>query len=268
MRFGLSGRVALVTGAHRGTGAVIAQMLAAEGATVAVHGHAPGDAQEVVRAIRAAGGSAAEVHGDLTEDAGAAAVVEAAAEQAGPPLILINNWGGVAPGRWLEGDLAPWYEDYERNVLSAVRLARLCAPPMQAAGWGRIVNLGTLGTLQPPSRTPHYYAAKAALAAASASLARALGPHGITVNTVSPGLIRTQEVESHIRTLAARNNWGDDWAEIERQALAHFGSASPSGRMSTREDVASAVVFLASEPAGHISGVNLRVDGGAGAMPL
>jgi 3-oxoacyl-[acyl-carrier protein] reductase len=266
MKLGLEGKTALVSGAHRGTGAVIAAQLAEEGARVFVHGHAEGEADEIVAAIRSAGHQAHSAHGDLTTNEGADLAL--AGLQSDPVDILINNWGGVAPGRWSAADPEAWHEDYERNVLSMVRLSTRVAEPMKAAGWGRIVNLGTLGTVQPPARTPHYYAAKSALAGASASLARELGPHGITVNLVSPGLIRTDEVEAHFRTRAERKGWGDDWAEIEKRAMEEMGGGNPSGRMSTREDVAAAVVFLSSVPAGHISGINLRVDGGAAALSL
>lgn len=268
MNLGLGGRTAFVSGAHRGTGAVIAAMLAAEGARVAVHGPAPGDADAVAADIAATGATAVAVAGDLTTDAGAASAMDAAAAALGAVSVLINNWGGVAPGRWSDATTEAWHADYERNVLSMVRLSRRAAPAMTAAGWGRIVNLGTLGTIQPPARTPHYYAAKSALAAASASLSRELGPHGITVNLVSPGLIRTDEVEAHFRARAAQKGWGSEWPEIETRAMQEMGGANPSGRMSTREDVASAVLFLASVPAAHINGVNLRVDGGAGGLSL
>jgi len=268
MNLGLEGRVALVTGAHRGTGAVIARMLAAEGARVAVHGPEAGDAAETVAQIVEAQFTAASVDGDLTTDEGADQVLAATLAAAGQPTILINNWGGVAPGRWSEADMDVWHSDYERNVLSMARLSARVAPHMKDEGFGRIVNLGTLGTVQPPARTPHYYAAKSALAAASASLARELGPHGITVNLVSPGLIRTAEVEAHFRARAERNGWGDDWPTIEKRALEEMGGGNPSGRMSTREEVAAAVVFLASAAASHIAGVNLRVDGGAASLSL
>lgn len=266
MKLGLDGKTAFVSGAHRGTGAVIARLLAEEGMQVIVHGPAPGDADATVGELRSAGHDAIAAHGDLTTDEGADAAI--AACEGGPVDVLINNWGGVAPGRWEDSDPGTWHADYERNVLSMVRLSIRLSDGMKARGWGRIVNLGTLGTIQPPARTPHYYAAKSALAGASASLARELGGHGITVNLVSPGLIRTDEVEAHFRARAVRKGWGDDWAEIEKRAMKEMGGGNPTGRMSTREDVAAAVVFLASDPAAHINGVNLRVDGGAAALAL
>ncbi len=268
MDLGLKGKVALVSGAHRGTGAVIASALAVEGAHVAVHGPQDGDSDATVRDIETIGHTAVAVSGDLTTDEGADKALSHTGAALGPPDILVNNWGGVAPGRWSGTEADTWHADYERNVLSMVRLSSRAAEHMKAKRAGRIVNLGTLGTVQPPARTPHYYAAKGALAAASASLARELGPFGITVNLVSPGLIRTDEVEAHFRQRAERKGWGNDWSEIEAHAMEEMGGANPSGRMSTREEVASAVLFLAGEPASHISGINLRVDGGAAALSL
>lgn len=268
MDLGLTGKVAVVSGAHRGTGAIIASMLATEGAIVGVHGPKQGDSDSVVREIQQTGHTAFALWGDLTTDEGAAQTISGAMENASAPSILINNWGGVAPGRWTDTKAETWHADYERNVLSMVRLSALASEHMKAEHFGRIVNLGTLGTVQPAARTPHYYAAKSALAAASASLARELGPHGITVNLVSPGLIKTDEVEAHFRARAQRKGWGSDWAEIEKRAMEEMGGGNPSGRMSTREEVAAGVLFLASKPASHISGVNLRVDGGAGGLSL
>ena len=257
-----------MSGAHRGTGSVIAQQLAREGAVVAVHGPDRGDSDDVVREIEKSGHSAIAVHGDLTTNEGADLAIHAVSKESAPPLVLVNNWGGVAPGRWENADADTWHADYERNVLSMVRLSSRAASYMKETGAGRIINLGTLGTVQPAARTPHYYAAKSALAAASASLARELGPYGITVNLVSPGLIKTAEVEAHFRARAERKGWGSNWGEIETRAMEEMRGDNPSGRMSTREEVAAAVVFLAGEPASHISGINLRVDGGASGLSL
>lgn len=268
MDLGLTGKVTAVSGAHRGTGAIIASMIAAEGAIVAVHGPEKGDSDGTVREIQQSGHSAFAVWGDLTTDEGASQAISGTIENAAAPSILINNWGGVAPGRWADTNAETWHADYERNVLSMVRLSALASEHMKAEHFGRIVNLGTLGTVQPAARTPHYYAAKSALAAASASLARELGPHGVTVNLVSPGLIKTDEVEAHFRARAERKGWGSDWPEIEKRALEEMGGGNPSGRMSTREEVAAAVLFLAGKSASHISGINLRVDGGAAGLSL
>ena len=109
---------------------------------------------------------------------------------------------------------------------------------------------------------PHYYASKGALATLTVSLAKELAGSAITVNTVSPGLIRTAEVEAQYRAVAKRKGWGESWAEIEAGIMAE-GGANPLGRIARVEEVADLVVFLASDRAGFINGQNIRIDGGA-----
>ena len=256
MELGLKGRRALVTGSHRGTGAVIAQRLAEEGADVVVHGFEPDQAAAVADTIA----GAAAVHGDLMSDAGADAVW-AAANSDGPVSVLVNNYGRAGRGSFAL-DSGAWHEMYEENVLSAARLVRLALPPMQAAGWGRIINLGTIGSTRPNARNPHYYAAKGALATMTVALAKDVAGCGITVNLVSPGIIQTPEVEAWLTERAAQKGWGSEWSEIESRAVAEE-FPNPLGRLARREEVADLVCFLASERAAFIHGQNIRVDGGA-----
>jgi NAD(P)-dependent dehydrogenase (short-subunit alcohol dehydrogenase family) len=258
MDLGLAGRTALVTGAHRGTGAAIAKGLAAEGATVLVHGHEPGQADATVAAILAAGGAARGLAGELTSDSGA----EAIAAASGHVDVLVNNYGLANRGSWSASGAGEWHDMYERNVLSAVRLTRLLAPGMTARRWGRIIHLGTIGSTRPAARMPAYYAAKGALATLNVSLAKELAPHGVTVNLVSPGLIRTVEVEEMFRAKAAREGWGEDWNAIAAKvAASEF--PNPTGRIAETHEVADLVCFLASPRAAFITGINVRIDGGA-----
>ena len=254
----LAGKRALVTGAHRGTGAGIARALAAEGAEVLVHCHLPGEAEGTLAAIRAAGHQAQAIPGDLMSDSGA----EDLARAAGPVDVLVNNYGLATRGSWDGAREADWLDMYQRNVISAARMARLFSPHMKARKWGRIVNLGTIGSTRPAARMPHYYAAKGALATMNASLAKELAPHGITVNLVSPGLIRTAEVEEMYRARAAREGWGVDWDAIAAR-IAASEMPNPTGRVAEIAEVADLVCFLASPRAGFITGINVRVDGGA-----
>lgn len=252
----LAGRRALVTGSHRGTGAVIARRLAEEGAEVVVHGFEAGQPDAVAAEIA----GARAVVGDLMSDDGAEAVWRAA-NAAGDVTILVNNYGRAGRGSF-DSPAADWHRMYEENVLSAARLVRLALPVMRAAGWGRIVNLGTIGSTRPNSRNPHYYAAKGALATLTVALAKEVADTGITVNLVSPGLIHTEEVEAWLTERGRAKGWGGSWAEIEAKAVAEE-FPNPVGRFATREEVADLVCFLASERAAFIHGQNVRIDGGA-----
>lgn len=251
MDLGIAGKVALVTGSHRGTGAGIAEVLAAEGATVFVHGFEPGQPEPVVERLRASGGDARSVVGDILCDAGAEAMAREVLAESGRVDVLVNNYGVAERGRWFDASTDDWVSIYHKNVLSGVRLVRAFAPGMKERGWGRIIWLGTLGSLRPNARMPHYYASKGALPTLCVSLARELARTGITVNLVSPGLIATAEVQQQL----ARRSGTDD-------ALSALLD-SPIGRPAEIDEVASLVAFLAGERSGAINGANLRVDGGA-----
>ncbi|HCO60213.1 MAG TPA: 3-oxoacyl-ACP reductase [Porticoccaceae bacterium] len=258
MDLGLSGKVALVTGSHRGTGQVIAERLASEGATVIAHGLDEGSADHVAE------GSKVEyaVWGDIRNEAGSEIAAKQALAVSGRVDILINNYGMAENGSWTSASTHDWLSMYQVNVLSAVRMVGLLKDAMIDAGGGRIIQLGTIGSTQPNAQRPHYYAAKGALANVTVSLAKELAGTGITVNTVSPGFIRTPEVEAGFRAKAKRKGWGESWYEIEAHIVAER-FPNPVGRIATREEVADLVCFLSSVRAGFINGQNIRVDGGA-----
>jgi len=263
MELGLKYKRALVTGSNRGTGAVIAAQLAREGAIVFVHGLDPADAQHAIaQELRAAGCDAHAVSGDIRSDEGADLLVQELTAHTDGIDILINNYGVPASGDWHTATTAQWVDVYQHNVLSAVRMIDRFVPGMRVRRWGRVIQLSTIGALRPNKRMPHYYAAKSAMANLTASLAKELAGTTITVNTISPGLIHTPEVEASFRSLAQRRGWGDDWAEIEARGV-ELLMPNPSGRMARREEVADLVAFVASERASYLNGTHLRIDGGA-----
>jgi 3-oxoacyl-[acyl-carrier protein] reductase len=194
MNLELDGKVALVTGAYRGTGAGIARVLAAEGATVLVHGHEPGQPDATVASILDAGGRCHAVVGDVRTEEGTASVVRAVRAAVERVDIVINNFGLPDGSDWDSSDTASWHGSYETNVVSAVRITQAFLPDMQAANWGRIVFVATVGATRPGDGIPEYYAAKGALPSVAVSLAKHLAGTGITVNCVSPGIIATPEV--------------------------------------------------------------------------
>lgn len=232
---------------------IIARQLAAEGARVFVHGLLAGQAEAAVAEV----GVGVPVTGDITNDAGAEAV---AAQLAGQGVdILVNNYGTADAGSWTTSDTQDWLVAYQKNVLSAQRMIKLLLPQMQQRGWGRIINLGTVGSTRPNARNPQYYAAKGALATMTVSLAKEVAGSAVRVNLVSPGVILTPEVKAAYLERGQRKGWGSTWEEIEPVAAKDI----PIGRITRREEVANLVAFLASPLADAIHGQNIKIDGGS-----
>ncbi len=260
----LDGKIALITGSSKGIGEAIARALAREKAIVVVHGRDKGQTERVARDICAQGGRAYAVVGDLTIDEDVWRLVDAARALAGPIDILINNAGGSGDAEdWTNSRPASWASAYDRNVLAAVRVATRLLPGMRAAKWGRVINISSLAGLMPPAARPDYSAAKAAMNAMTASMAKAVAADGVTVNTVSPGTIHSARLDSRFREVAVERGLAENasWELIEQTVLPLFAQV-PVGRVGTLEEIADAISFLASPRAGYITGVNLRLDGG------
>jgi 3-oxoacyl-[acyl-carrier protein] reductase len=260
----LDGKVALVTGSSKGIGEAVAKGLAREGAIVVVHGRDRAQAQRVEQDIIASGGRAHVVTGDLTVEEEVQALVAEARSLAGPIGILVNNAGGSGTGEdWSNTSPGSWASVYDRNVLAAVRVTTALLPQLRAKKWGRIVNISSLAGMMPPAANPNYSAAKAAMIAMTASLAKAVAAEGVTVNTVSPGTIHSAKLDMKFREVAAQRGIGPDasWEEVEQAALPLFAQV-PAGRVGTLEEIADAICFLASPRAAYITGSNIRLDGG------
>jgi 3-oxoacyl-[acyl-carrier protein] reductase len=258
----LKGRRALVTGSSSGIGEGIARMLAEEGCAVVVHGRSRERAARVAAEIKAAGTAI----GDLSTDEGAAAIHEAARAALGGNIeILINNAGGSSTGNTskapIDISVADWVSNYHSNALPAVRLCRLAVPDMVAARFGRIINVSSAVAVQPNNLGSDYSGAKAALNNFTVSLAGSLKGVGVTVNTLSPGIIM---VDGLIRM--GRKRYGDDNLSIEeitrRLAADNVFALPPAGRLGTPADLARVACVLASPLSGFITGANYRVDGG------
>lgn len=254
---GLTGKRALVTGSSAGIGRAIAEMLAAEGASVVVHGRNRTRAYAVVDDIRANGGEATVVLGDLTSRAGADGVAEAA----GDIDILVNNAGYYDGLSWSELTDDHWSDIYQANVVTGIRMIGHFVPGMRGRGWGRVITIGGGLALQPAALQPHYNATLAARHNLTVALARELAGTGVTANVVAPGAILTEPVREMTLRMAADNGWGADWPGIE-EAAASTWFPNDVGRFGRVEEVAAAVTFLASAHAAYISGADLRVDGG------
>jgi 3-oxoacyl-[acyl-carrier protein] reductase len=258
----LAGKRALVTGSSSGIGTGIARLLAAEGAAVVVHGRNTERTENIRTELASAGAHVASAIGDLATDDGATAVAEAALEAFGGIDILVNNAGGgadVANPSWFTTELSAWIDTYQKNVVAAGRLIHRLTPAMKDRGWGRIVQIGSMAGTVPTSAQPDYSAAKAAMLAMSLGLSKALKGSGVTVNTVTPGMIWTDGLQDFLRDFAAKRGW-DDIQQAADYILK--GTGQTVLRIGQPEDIAHAVAYLASPLADFVNGVNIHVDGG------
>ena len=237
-----TGRTALVTGSTGGLGVAVAHALAAEGAHVIVTGRSAERGDAVVADIRAKGGSARFVAADLSAGESAVRVLAASA---GEVDILVNNAGIWSTPEPTEGiSEATLLASYRANVIGPFLLTGALAPGMARRGHGVIVNIGSITGLIGGDKSALYNSTKAAVHSLTKSWAAEFGPSGVRVNAVAPGPIATEraaESADHVAPVLAR---------------------IPSRRMSTPEEVAAAVLFLASDDAANIHGAVLSVDGG------
>lgn len=245
MDLGLTGARALVSGATKGIGRAIAETLLAEGASVSICARTADDVTAAVEQMSAGGGT---VFGHTVDAADSEAVrtwVAASAEQLGGIDVFVHNTSGK-PAR----NLAGWATNFSVDLMALVHGVE-AATPFLADGGGSIISIGTTASAEHfATGAGSYSALKAAMTNWTLGQAQVLGPKGIRCNVVSPGPIFIE---------------GGDWDMI-RQHMAPFfeqtQGAHPAGELGTAQDVADAVVFLASARARHVNGVNLTVDGG------
>jgi NAD(P)-dependent dehydrogenase (short-subunit alcohol dehydrogenase family) len=247
---GISGRLALVTGASRGIGRAVAVALAGEGVDVVAVARGGPDLDATAVEVRKVGVRCDAVVADVSTTAGVAAVLAALAD-IGSPDILVNNVGGAPQRDVLELSEKDWSRTIEKNLLSAARLCAALVPSMCDRSWGRVVNIGSVAADQVSPRLAQYGAAKAALVSYTRSLAASVAGFGVLVNIVLPGPTSTPGMVDNLR--------GAGEPTPGAPPASHVG---PLGRPATPEEVADAVVFLASARASAIAGASLTVDGG------
>ena len=243
----LSGKVAIVTGASKGIGAAIAKSLAADGASVVVnYASSKEGAGKVVEAIKAGGGKAVAVKGDVSKAADAKAVVDAAIKTFGRLDILVNNAGVYEMKPLDEVTEEHFHKTFDINVLGLLLISKEAAKHLGKGG--SIVNIGSGVTRLTPPGSAVYTATKGAVDAITGVLSRELGPKGIRVNSVNPGMVETEG--SHSAGFIGSSF--EEWAT----------SATPLGRIGQPQDIAGVVTFLATDDSGWLTGQQLIASGG------
>jgi NAD(P)-dependent dehydrogenase (short-subunit alcohol dehydrogenase family) len=260
----IAGKRALVTGSSSGIGITLAQMLAAEGAEVVVHGRDTARTRKTADSIRREGGIAHEVIGDIAEEEAAIAVAEAV-NRLGGIDILVNNVGGRDGGfahtSWFGVPAKSWINTYKQNTVGAVSLIDRLVPPMIERGWGRVINISSAIAIHQPPRHADYQSAKAALVNLTRSLSKSLAGTGVTANVISVGIILNSASEPEIAKTAAALGYQGPWRQHERDIVMKiFGQTV--ARVGQTSDIGAPVCFLASPQADFITGAHLVVDGG------
>jgi 3-oxoacyl-[acyl-carrier protein] reductase len=244
----LAGQVAVVTGGARAIGRQVAETLAAHGAAVVSIDLLPSD--DTVAAIEARGGSALAIVGDVTDEAAVAASFDRALEMHGRVDVLVNNAGlfaGIERRPFWEIELEEWEHVVGVNVRSVFLCSRRVARPMREAGRGRIVNIASNVVTFGMANLLHYVASKAAVIGITRSMARELGPSGIAVNAVAPGLVTTEITEQTV---------SEEYRRLVAQGQCLQEAILP-------QDIADAVAYLAGPAARMVTGQTLLVNGGA-----
>lgn len=257
MELGLTSKRALVTGAGSGIGRSIALALAAEGAVVAVNDVNEAGIAQTVAAIREAGGQASACAFDITDLALVQSKVEALAAE-GAIDILVNNAAllvGHAP--FMETSPESWRREIDVILFGTLNCTRAVLTGMIASGSGRVVNVISDAARVGQEREVAYSAAKGGVATFTKSIAREVGPAGITVNAVSPAATNSPMRQHALKEIEAKIG-AERLAEREQKVK----RAYPMRRIGEPEDVAAAVVFLCSSAARHVTGQILSVNGG------
>ncbi|MFZ2289800.1 MAG: 3-oxoacyl-ACP reductase FabG [Halopseudomonas yangmingensis] len=241
----IAGKVALVTGASRGIGKAIAHALAEQGVIVVGTATTDAGAAAIGEALKAAGYQGTGMQLDVRDGASVAGVLDDIIAAYGAPEILVNNAGITKDNLLMRMKDDEWEDVLNTNLGSVYRLSKAVLRGMTKARWGRIINISSVVAGMGNGGQSNYAAAKAGMEGFTRALAREVGSRSITVNSVAPGFIDTDMTKV--------------LSDAQREAML---TGIPLGRLGQAEEIAATVAFLASEPAGYITGATIPVNGG------
>ena len=255
----LKDKVAIITGGAKGMGRGMALKFAEEGCAVVIADIAIKEAEEAVAEIKKKGGNALAIKCDVTSGQQVSETVDKVVKKFGKIDILVNNAGAIAAHTPVE-DLTEeaWDKVFALNLKSDFLFCKYVVPHMKKRKYGKIINLSSIGAVQPPAHEIHYNTAKAGVIGFTTDLANALAPLGINVNCILPGPIRTNFYDAMVGKMSEKDR--DNFFNM-------LGKKVPMQRVGTPEDMAGATLFLASELSAYVTGHALYVAGGLPLLP-
>ena len=253
MDLGIKGKRALVCAASKGLGRGCAMALAEAGVDLVINARGAEALEATASELRGFGVQVTAVAGDITTEAGRAAVLAAA----GSVDILVTNAGGPPPGVWSDWSREDFIKALDANMLTPIALMKALLPAMIAQGWGRVVNITSQSVKAPIPQLGLSNAARAGLTGYVGGTARQVAPFGVTINNLLPGIHATDRAVSLDQGVMAARGITMEAAMAERQA------SIPARRYGTAAEFGATCAFLCSQHAGFIVGQNILLDGGA-----
>ncbi|MCS5622184.1 MAG: SDR family oxidoreductase [Nitrospinaceae bacterium] len=259
----LQGRKVIITGAGDGIGRALALAFAKEGALVAVCARSQDRLDSLSGEIESAGHLF--ISADLGKVEGVEAFHESVMKQLGQVDVLINNVGAILKlANFFELTDQDWEDSFQINLMSAVRLTRLCIPSLKQSACARVINISSIAAASPQEVFPHYSAMKAGLSNFTVSLAQTLAPDQIRVNSISPGPVWSKSWED----VAREQSNGSSLEQTRKEIMEQTGKTIPLNRMGMPEDLTGLALFLASDQSAWITATNFTVDGGLTRNPF
>jgi len=246
-----SGKHAFVTGGGSGIGLASARALAVAGWRVTIAGRKK---QKLEAAAKTQNVRAQQL--DVTDVDAVRAAIRTSQEANGPIALLVNNAGGVTSASFEKTTVEAWHQSLDLNLMGAVHCTQAVLPQMKANGWGRIVNIASTAGLVGYRYVSAYVAAKHGLVGLTKALALEVAKSGVTVNAICPGYTNTEVIATAVDTISSTTS------RTAAEALATFTATNPMGRLIEPDEVAAAVVWLASDEAAAVNGIALPVAGG------